>query len=114
MKVCSLRREDSKLSHCGTFLAHISRQYVCICNLVYMLAAATKPVLMASQTTPSSQVVPVNKQTLLTKSLHARASTGQCNQQTQSIGMTTLSQHQVRISYCINSELSRVNLLFVG
>lgn len=51
--------------------------------------------LMASQTTPSSQVVPVNKQTLLTKSLHARASTGQCSQQTQSLGVATLSQQQV-------------------
>ncbi|EGI67347.1 Protein FAM48A [Acromyrmex echinatior] len=60
------------------------------------IMAATKPVLMASQTTPSSQVVPVNKQTLLTKSLHARASTGQCSQQTQSLGVTTLSQQQLQ------------------
>ncbi|XP_043516773.1 transcription factor SPT20 homolog isoform X2 [Frieseomelitta varia] len=57
---------------------------------------ATKPVLMASQTTPSSQVVPANKQTLLTKSLHARASTGQCSQQTQSLGVATLSQQQLQ------------------
>lgn len=63
--------------------------------------AATKPVLMASQTTPSSQVVPVNKQTLLTKSLHARTSTGQCSQQTQSLGVTTLSQQQVRTNYIL-------------
>lgn len=52
---------------------------------------------MASQTTPSSQVVPANKQTLLTKSLHARASTGHCSQQTQSLGVATLSQQQVCI-----------------
>lgn len=64
---------------------------------MFYFAAATKPVLMASQTTPSSQVVPVNKQTLLTKSLHARASTGQCSQQTQSLGVATLSQQQVCI-----------------
>ncbi|XP_068987784.1 transcription factor SPT20 homolog isoform X2 [Bombus flavifrons] len=57
---------------------------------------ATKPVLMASQTTSSSQVVPANKQTLLTKSLHARASTGQCSQQTQSLGVATLSQQQLQ------------------
>ncbi|XP_043487721.1 transcription factor SPT20 homolog isoform X2 [Polistes fuscatus] len=58
---------------------------------------ATKPVLMASQTTPSSQIVPANKQTLLTKSLHARVSTGQCSQQqTQSLGITTLSQQQLQ------------------
>ncbi|XP_076178963.1 uncharacterized protein LOC143152555 isoform X5 [Ptiloglossa arizonensis] len=60
------------------------------------IMAATKPVLMASQTTPSSQVVPANKQTLLTKSLHARASTGQCSQQTQSLGVATLSQQQLQ------------------
>ncbi|XP_011694965.1 PREDICTED: transcription factor SPT20 homolog isoform X2 [Wasmannia auropunctata] len=61
------------------------------------IMAATKPaVLMASQTTPTSQVVPVNKQTLLTKSLHARASTGQCSQQTQSLGVATLSQQQLQ------------------
>ncbi|XP_006565418.2 transcription factor SPT20 homolog isoform X2 [Apis mellifera] len=60
------------------------------------IMAATKPVLMASQTTPSSQVVPANKQTLLTKSLHARASTGQCSQQTQNLGVTTLSQQQLQ------------------
>ncbi|KAI4481781.1 hypothetical protein M0804_009302 [Polistes exclamans] len=61
------------------------------------IMAATKPVLMASQTTPSSQIVPANKQTLLTKSLHARVSTGQCSQQqTQSLGITTLSQQQLQ------------------
>ncbi|XP_076664126.1 uncharacterized protein LOC143366720 isoform X3 [Andrena cerasifolii] len=60
------------------------------------IMAATKPVLMASQTTPSSQVVPANKQTLLTKSLHARASTGQCSQQTQGLGVATLSQQQLQ------------------
>ncbi|OAD62360.1 Protein FAM48A [Eufriesea mexicana] len=60
------------------------------------IMAATKPVLMASQTTPSSQVVPANKQTLLTKSLHARASTGQCSQQTQNLGVATLSQQQLQ------------------
>ncbi|KAK9296973.1 hypothetical protein QLX08_009163 [Tetragonisca angustula] len=60
------------------------------------IMAATKPVLMASQTTPSSQVVPANKQTLLTKSLHARASAGQCSQQTQSLGVATLSQQQLQ------------------
>lgn len=64
---------------------------------IFCSIAATKPVLMASQTTPSSQVVPANKQTLLTKSLHARASTGQCSQQTQSLGVATLSQQQVCI-----------------
>lgn len=66
-------------------------------KIVLSFVAATKPVLMASQTTPSSQVVPANKQTLLTKSLHARASTGQCSQQTQNLGVTTLSQQQVYI-----------------
>ncbi|XP_012146685.1 uncharacterized protein LOC100879308 isoform X5 [Megachile rotundata] len=60
------------------------------------IMAATKPVLMTSQTTPSSQVVPANKQTLLTKSLHARASTGHCSQQTQSLGVATLSQQQLQ------------------
>ncbi|KAK2586504.1 hypothetical protein KPH14_011399 [Odynerus spinipes] len=60
------------------------------------IMAATKPVLMASQATPSSQIVPANKQTLLTKSLHARVSTGQCSQQTQSLGVTTLSQQQLQ------------------
>lgn len=57
---------------------------------------ATKPVLMAAQATPSSQAVPANKHTLLTKSLHARASiTGQANTQTQGIGVASLSQQQV-------------------
>lgn len=50
---------------------------------------------MATQTTPSSQVVPANKQTLLAKSLHRGNSTGQCNPQNQGIGVTTLSQQQV-------------------
>ncbi|XP_020279058.1 transcription factor SPT20 homolog isoform X2 [Pseudomyrmex gracilis] len=62
------------------------------------IITTTKPVLMASQTTPSS-LVPVNKQTLLTKSLHARTSTAQCSQQTQSYGMTpltTLSPQQLQ------------------
>ncbi|EFN89837.1 transcription factor SPT20 homolog [Harpegnathos saltator] len=69
------------------------------------IMAATKPVLMASQTTPSSQVVPVNKQTLLTKSLHARTSTGQCNQQTQSLGVTTLSQQQLQqLQQCLAAQ----------
>lgn len=69
------------------------------------IMAATKPVLMASQTTPSSQVVPVNKQTLLTKSLHARASTGQCNQQTQSLGVATLSQQQLQqLQQCLAAQ----------
>lgn len=53
--------------------------------------------LMASQVTPSSQAVPANKQTLLTKSLQVRTtSTGQCSPQTQGINMATLSQQQVR------------------
>ncbi|XP_077280720.1 uncharacterized protein LOC143907705 isoform X2 [Temnothorax americanus] len=69
------------------------------------IMAATKPVLMASQTTPSSQVVPVNKQTLLTKSLHARASTGQCSQQTQSLGVATLSQQQLQqLQQCLAAQ----------
>ncbi|XP_012535670.1 transcription factor SPT20 homolog [Monomorium pharaonis] len=69
------------------------------------IVAATKPVLMASQTTPSSQVVPVNKQTLLTKSLHARASTGQCSQQTQSLGVATLSQQQLQqLQQCLAAQ----------
>ncbi|XP_072746310.1 uncharacterized protein [Anoplolepis gracilipes] len=69
------------------------------------IMAATKPVLMASQTTPSSQVVPVNKQTLLTKSLHARASTGQCSQQTQSLGVTALSQQQLQqLQQCLAAQ----------
>ncbi|EZA49448.1 transcription factor SPT20 homolog isoform X2 [Ooceraea biroi] len=69
------------------------------------IMAATKPVLMASQTTPSSQVVPVNKQALLTKSLHARASTGQCSQQTQSLGVATLSQQQFQqLQQCLAAQ----------
>ncbi|XP_011873845.1 PREDICTED: transcription factor SPT20 homolog isoform X2 [Vollenhovia emeryi] len=69
------------------------------------IVAATKPVLMASQTTPSSQVVPVNKQTLLTKSLHARASTGQCSQQTQSLGVATLSRQQLQqLQQCLAAQ----------
>ncbi|XP_050457158.1 transcription factor SPT20 homolog isoform X2 [Cataglyphis hispanica] len=69
------------------------------------IMTATKPVLMASQTTPSTQVVPVNKQTLLTKSLHARTSTGQCSQQTQSLGVTTLSQQQFQqLQQCLAAQ----------
>ncbi|XP_012230761.1 transcription factor SPT20 homolog isoform X2 [Linepithema humile] len=69
------------------------------------IMAATKPVLMASQTTPSSQVVPVNKQTLLTKSFHTRASTGQCSQQTQSLGVATLSPQQLQqLQQCLATQ----------
>ena len=56
--------------------------------------------LMASQAAPSSQAVPGNKQTLLTKSLQARAaSTGQCSPQTQSLNVAGLSHQQVRPSF---------------
>ncbi|XP_033321074.2 uncharacterized protein LOC117217525 isoform X3 [Megalopta genalis] len=75
------------------------------------IMAATKPVLMASQTTPSSQVVPANKQTLLTKSLHARASTGQCSQQTQSLGVATLTQQQLQRTLVKPVQLQQVHCL---
>lgn len=61
------------------------------------IMAASKPMLMASQTSPSSQAVPANKQTLLTKSLQARtASTGQCSSQTQSLNVAALSPQQLQ------------------
>ncbi|KAK0162828.1 hypothetical protein PV327_006572 [Microctonus hyperodae] len=67
---------------------------------------ATKPVLMAAQATPSSQAVPANKHTLLTKSLHARASiTGQPNTQTQGIGVASLSQQQFQhLQQCLAAQ----------
>lgn len=61
------------------------------------IMAASKPMLMTSQTSPSSQAVPANKQTLLTKSLQARtASTGQCSSQTQSLSVAGLSPQQLQ------------------
>ncbi|XP_033217171.1 transcription factor SPT20 homolog isoform X2 [Belonocnema kinseyi] len=61
------------------------------------IMAASNPMLMASQVTPSSQSVPGNKQTLITKSLQVRTtSTGQCSPQTQGINMATLSQQQLQ------------------
>lgn len=57
---------------------------------------------MATQATPSSQAVPANKHTLLTKSLHARANVNNqiVNQQTQGINVASISQQQV--NYYIN------------
>lgn len=67
--------------------------------LLFLNIASTKPVLMATQTTPSSQVVPANKHTLLTKSLQAIAgATGQINTQSQGIGVASFSPQQVRIN----------------
>ncbi|KAF7998560.1 hypothetical protein HCN44_010968 [Aphidius gifuensis] len=61
------------------------------------IMTSTKPVLMATQTTPSSQVVPANKHTLLTKSLHAIAgATGQINTQSQGIGVASFSPQQIQ------------------
>ncbi|XP_015608658.1 mucin-6 [Cephus cinctus] len=61
------------------------------------IMAASKPVLMATQASPSTQAVSANKQTLVTKSLHARApNTGQCNSQGQPLGTTNLSQQQLQ------------------
>ncbi|XP_034936259.1 uncharacterized protein [Chelonus insularis] len=58
---------------------------------------ATKPVLMATQATPSSQAVPANKHTLLTKSLHARTGVNsQVNPQAQGINVASLSQQQLQ------------------
>lgn len=51
---------------------------------------------MATQATPSSQAVPANKHTLLTKSLQALAgATGQVNSQSQGIGVASFSPQQV-------------------
>ncbi|XP_046488513.1 transcription factor SPT20 homolog isoform X2 [Neodiprion pinetum] len=56
----------------------------------------SKPVLMATQAPSSARVVSANKQTLLTKSLHTRLSTGSTNLQPQSLGITGLSQQQLQ------------------
>lgn len=57
---------------------------------------ASKPVLMATQATSSTQAVPGNKQTLLTKTLNTRPSTGSGMSQPQSLGVTGLSQQQLQ------------------
>ncbi|CAD6244489.1 GSCOCG00013367001-RA-CDS [Cotesia congregata] len=68
---------------------------------------ASKPVLMATQATPSSQAVPANKHTLLTKSLHARANVNNqiVNQQTQGINVASISQQQLQqIQQCLAAQ----------
>ncbi|XP_014295065.2 uncharacterized protein LOC103574661 [Microplitis demolitor] len=68
---------------------------------------ASKPVLMTTQASPSSQAVPANKHTLLTKSLHARANVNNqvVNQQTQGINVASISQQQLQqIQQCLAAQ----------